>query len=89
MDRFIKEKTMKEATSIYKTLQVPFDQASEQKDASKVEIGFAAEAALSKLKSQKKISERQVLEIKMDCKTFLIALLHKLVHKTRVQYLLV
>lgn len=86
MDRFLKEKTMKEATSAYKILQVPFDQTSENKDASKVEIGFAAEAALSKLKSQKKISDRQVLEIKMDCKTFLIALLLKLVHKTHVQY---
>ncbi|KAJ8375217.1 hypothetical protein SKAU_G00057970 [Synaphobranchus kaupii] len=58
MDCFIKEKTMKEATSVYKILQVPFDQASEHKDASKVDIGFAAEAALRKLKSQK-ISERQ------------------------------
>ncbi|KAM3874278.1 PDZ and LIM domain protein 5b [Diretmus argenteus] len=38
MDRFIKEKTMKEATTVYKILQVPFDQTSEHKDASKVEI---------------------------------------------------
>lgn len=89
MDRFIKEKTMKEATTVYKILQVPFDQTSEHKDASKVEIGFAAEAALSKLKSQKKISERQVLEIKMDCMSFLIALLKKFIDKSPVQYPLV
>ena len=69
MYRFIKEKTMKEATSA--DVQVPFDQESEHKGASKVDIGFAAEAALSRLKSQKKISDRQVLEIKTDCKTFL------------------
>lgn len=65
MGCFVKEKTLNDATSVYKILQVPFDQASEHKDASKVDIGFAAEAALGKLKSQWKVSKRQILEIKM------------------------
>ena len=86
MDCSIKEKTLKDATSEYKTVQVTFDQAGEHKDASKVAIGFAAEAAQGKLCHQRKVSVRQVLEMKMDCKTFLISPLLKLIQKTPVQY---
>lgn len=54
-----------------------------------MDTGFAAEAAFSQLKSQMNISERQVLEIKVDCKTFVISLLLKLFNKIPVQYPLV
>ncbi|KAK0151781.1 hypothetical protein N1851_006845 [Merluccius polli] len=89
MGRFLKEKPLKEATSTLKLLHVAFQDSSLHKDASKIDIGFAAETTLNKLKSSKKISERQVLEIKMDCKKFLITMTDKLLKTGPVHHQLV
>ncbi|XP_034454830.1 uncharacterized protein LOC117769800 [Hippoglossus hippoglossus] len=89
MGRFLKEKPLREATSTLKLLHVAFQDSSLHKDASKIDIGFAAETTLNQLKSSKKISERQVLEIKMDCKKLLITLTEKLLKKGPVHHQLV
>lgn len=89
MGRFLKEKHLQEATSTLKHLHVPFQDSSLHKDSSQIDIGFAAEATLIKLNSSKNISERQRLEIKMDCKKFLITLLEKLLNKAPVHHTLV
>lgn len=52
-------------------------------------MGFSAETCLNQLKSSNKISERQALEIKKECKTFLITILGKLQDKSPVQHQLV
>ena len=89
MGRFLKEAPLKEATSTLKLLHVAFQDSSLHKDASKIDIGFAAETTLNQLKSSKKISERQVLEIKMDCKKLLITMTDKLLKKGPVHHQLV
>ena len=89
MGRFLKENTLREATSTLKLLHVAFQDSSLHKDSSKIDIGFAAETTLNQLKSSKKISERQVLEIKMDCKKLLINLTEKLLKKGPVHHQLV
>lgn len=89
MGRFLKEKYLQEATSTLKLLQVPFQDSSLHKDSSQVDIGFAAQVTLNQLKSSKNISERQRLEIRMDCKKLLIALLEKLLKKAPVHHTLV
>lgn len=89
MGRFLKEKHLEEATSTLKLLHVPFQDSSLHKDRSQIDIGFAAEATLTQLKSSKKISDRQRLEIKMDCKKLLITLLEKLLKKAPVHPTLV
>ncbi|XP_072564133.1 uncharacterized protein [Paramormyrops kingsleyae] len=89
MGRFLKEKHLQEATSTLKLLQVPFQDSSLHKDSSQVDIGFAAQVTLNQLKSSKNISERQRLEIRMDCKKLLIALLEKLLKKAPVHHTLV
>lgn len=52
-------------------------------------MGFSAETRLNQLKCTNKISERQALEIKKECKAFLITILGKLQGKTPVQHQLV
>lgn len=89
MGRFLKEKRLEEATSTLKLLHVPYQDSSLHKDCSKIDIGFAAETTLTQLKSSQKISDRQRLEIKMDCKKFLITLLDKLLKKAPVHHMLV
>ncbi len=89
MGRFLKEKHLQEATSTLKLLHVPFQDSSLHKDSSQIDIGFAAEATLNQLKSSKNISDRQKLEIKMDCKKLLITLLEKLLKKAPVHHTLV
>lgn len=89
MRRFCKEKPLKEATSILKLLHIPLQDSSLHKDATKINPGFLAETCLNQLKSTNKISERQVLELKMECKTFLITILEKLQNKAPVNHQLV
>ena len=89
MGRFLKENPLREATSTLKLLHVAFQDSSLHKEASKIDIGFAAETTLNQLKSSKKISERQVLEIKMECKKLLITLTEKLLKKGPVHHQLV
>lgn len=62
------DKHLQDATSTLKLLHVPFQDHSLHKDISQIDIGFAADTTLKQLQSSKSISERQILEIKMDCK---------------------
>ncbi|GAA6069267.1 uncharacterized protein LOC117769800 [Tachysurus ichikawai] len=86
MGRFLKEKHLEEATSTLKLLHVPFQDSSLHKDSSQIDIGLAAEATLTQLKSSTKNSDR--LEIKKDCKKLLITLIEKLLKKTPVHHTL-
>lgn len=82
----MKENTLKEATSTLKLLQVPFEDNSQRKDSSMINTGFAPETTLNQLKSSRKITERHVLELKMDCKRLLITLLEKVMKKAPVHH---
>ncbi|KAJ8333481.1 hypothetical protein SKAU_G00414890 [Synaphobranchus kaupii] len=89
MFQLMKEKPLKEATSILKLLHIPVQDSSLHKDATKINLGFSAETCLNQLKSTNNISERQALELKMECKTFLITILEKLQNKAPVNHQLV
>lgn len=89
MGRFCNEKPLKDATSVLKLLHIPLQDSSLHKDASKTNLGFSAETCLNQLRSANKISERQALELKKDCKTFLITILSKLQSKAPVNHQLV
>ena len=49
-------------------------------------IGFAAERILHELKGSKKLSEKQVFELRMSVKAFLIEMVKKLVDKSPLTY---
>ncbi|CAL9702284.1 unnamed protein product [Knipowitschia caucasica] len=89
LGRFCKEKPLKEANTILKLLHFPLEDNTFQKDVQKVNLGFSAEASLNKLKFAKQISERQALQIRLECKVFLITVLKKLQDKAPVNHQLV
>ncbi|KAK5921360.1 hypothetical protein CgunFtcFv8_025072 [Champsocephalus gunnari] len=89
MGIFIKEEPRKEATTVLKLLHIPLQDSSIHKDATKINLGFSAETCLEQLRSINKVSERQALDLRMECKTFLIKLLEKLQNKAPVNQQLV
>jgi len=50
------------------------------KDYSKIDVGFTTENELKKLSSDKKVSDRQLLDFGMQCKSWLKATVQKLCH---------
>lgn len=89
MGRFVVGTHLQEASSPLKLLEVPYQDITLHKDASQVDIGFAAGTSLKQLRSSKKVSERQALEVRLDSKRLLISLLDKLLKKAPLQYTLV
>lgn len=85
----MKDTALKEATTMQKLLQISINNPSLHKDASKIDIGFQAETLIRQLRGSDKITERQVLDVRMETKTFLVELLTKLLHKAPVNHLLV
>ena len=75
MQKFIKPDVLSDATSVVKLLKIKYEKSQNHVDLSKVKIGFAAERTLRQLKGSKKLSERQVSEIRMSCKAFLIKMI--------------
>lgn len=80
------DKHLHEATSTLKLLAVPFQDNRLHKDASQIDIGFTADTTLKQLKSSKQVSERQAIEVRLDCKRLLITLLEKLLKKAPLQH---
>lgn len=56
---------------------------------SKVDIGFSTDRALKVAVKEKKLSDRQVMEFKIDCRNFITKLIKKLLDKCPVTYSLV
>ena len=77
MQRFVKKEVLSEASTADKSIHVNYK---------KIDIGFLTEKAV---KDSVGVSERQVLEFRLQCKTFLIELLRKLVTKCPPSYSLV
>ena len=82
MKRFIKKDIMNSADSAVKLKVDPLD-ANSHRNYSKVGLGFAAEQELSKLKKHNPnaVSERQVMQVKLECKDFLAKRSSKLIDK--------
>ncbi|KAK0143227.1 hypothetical protein N1851_018653 [Merluccius polli] len=87
MGRFVMDTHLKE-TSTLKLLHVPYQDRRLHRDASQIHLGFAADSTLKQLKC-KKVSEKQIQEIRLDTKTLLMTLLDKLLAKAPVNHTLV
>ena len=90
MKRFIKKDVMSSANSTAKLLKIdPMDTKSHAAY-SRVDLGFAALEELSKLKkSLSVVSERQIMELKLQCRDFLAKMCSKLLDKCPLKYSLV
>lgn len=88
MGRFVADTHLKESSTL-KLLNVPYQDRNLHKDASQIDLGFAADSTLKQLRSTKKVSDRQSLEIRLDSKKLLMTLLDKLLAKAPVKHTLV
>ena len=85
----IEPEEMKNITSVYQLLKVDFADKDIYLSARSIETGAKANAILNKLFADKKISERQVLQFKMDCKKFVMTSVEKMLAKSPINYSLV
>ena len=69
LSRFIKGELVNEATSPLKILKLTPTDKEQQLDYQKVDVGFVAQQMLKEKSG--KLSERQVLQFRMECKDFL------------------
>ena len=68
MRRFIKKDVLENADTVGKLLQIDPYKKKLHVQSTAVDIGFAAEQALRWLKTSKKISDRDILSLRLDCK---------------------
>ena len=87
MGRFIKNELMAEATSVLKILKIKPTDKEQQMENLKVDVGFVAQQMLKEKSS--KLSERQVLQFRVENKDFLARTVAKLLDKTPINYRLV
>ncbi|CAH3038939.1 unnamed protein product [Pocillopora meandrina] len=94
MRRFIKDDVLSKATKVEKLMLVDVEDKSNHKSYKKIDVGFCTENALKDAcaKAQKEgssISDKQLMAFRLECKSFLIAILKKLVLKCPLSYSLV
>ena len=85
----MKEEALAEVTSTAKLVQLDLTKSSLHKNTLDVDIGFVANKLLLDLKRKKKISEKDCYSVRADTKTFLIALVKKLLLKAPIRFGLV
>jgi hypothetical protein len=92
LERFVKDDVMSNVKNAEKMVGLNLDNKANLKDASKVNVGFVAKQLITDLKNGKagplKISDRDVLTFKMECRNFLMSLVKKLLEKSPLQYAL-
>ena len=85
MRRFIKSSVLDEATTTEKLIRVDVAKTENHATHKKIDVGFGAEKELK----EAKISDRDRLQFRMECKEFLVAALKKLLLKSPIVYSLV
>ena len=83
MERFVKTDVLKHANSIHK-INIADDK--NLLDYKKVDVGFSAQKILKDLLSAKKISDRQFMEFRMECRAFLQGVVKQLLLKSPLNY---
>ena len=89
MRRFIKSKTIDEASTTLQLLSIDVTNIDNQKPHSSIDSGFVSEKLVRDLLSKKRISERQALQYHMEVRDFLQKLCVKLCDKAPIKYKLV
>lgn len=84
MKRFIKDVEVAKLTNIAKLAKFDVDQKEHHKEHREIEIGFEAEQKLKSLPAP--TSERQTMELRMQCKQFLHKATKKILNKSPIKY---
>jgi len=70
-------------------LKIDVDKAEYHVDYKKINIGFNAETSVKELAEKKKVSDKAVLEFRVECNLFLLTIVKKLLVKAPILYSLV
>ena len=89
MQRFMKDDILAGATNALKMSKIDVVDAKNHKDQSHVDVGFVTKNLLLKLTLRKTISDRALLQFKLECKRFLINVCKKVLEKSPIKYPLV
>ena len=76
-------------TGAQKLLRLDLSDKSLHLDSSRISLGFAADKAIRELKQLKRVSDRDVLAIRLDTKNLIITLVEKFLHKSPIHHTLV
>ena len=79
----------KQGTTLHGLMKIDVNNGENQRAAHKVDIGFVASEQLKKLSASKKVSDRQVLTLKTECKEAILTIIKCLWLKLPLQYRLV
>jgi hypothetical protein len=82
LQRFIKRDVIDGITSIVKLLNIDIKDKDTYKAHKKIDIGFEAEQKLH----NKVVSEKQAMEIRMDCRKFCVATAAKIIDRSPLKY---
>lgn len=89
MNRFIKKSVMDELSTDQKMITIDVVNTDNHTSPKNIDVGFVSDMELKSLIAQKKVSERQVLDFKIQCKVFLLKLVEKLKTKSPLSYTVV
>jgi len=89
LSRFMKPASLSIITSSAQLLKLDLDKSQGHVEYKKIDIGFNAETSLKELTDKKKVSDKAVLEFRMECKQFLLKIVMKLLAKAPILYSLV
>jgi hypothetical protein len=86
MKRFVKSDVLRSADSLSLLIKVDVNKHENHHTYSKIDVGFAADKKLKELQVTKKVSDRQLLEYRMEVKDFLVAVVAKILDKAPIKY---
>ncbi|XP_070554389.1 uncharacterized protein [Ptychodera flava] len=86
LKRFVKGDVIEASGSLAKIVKLDLQDKKIYTSYSKVDLGFSSELELRKVKSQSSVSDRQVMQLRMECRDFLVKTATKLIEKSPLKY---
>ena len=69
--KFVKKSVLDSADTMYKIANLDVLDKKNHKAAAEIDVGFAAKATITNLVKKKTVSERGILELRMECTKFI------------------
>ena len=91
MGRFMKSDKMAGVTSVYQLLKIDVQAKEDHNVYSKIDIGFRAEKELKSVvdpKTKKKVTDKEIMQFKLECRDFLVAIVKKIMDKSPLKFAL-
>ena len=89
MHKFIKKDILDSADTVYKVATLDVLNKKNHKLAAEIDIGFATKAMLTNLLRKKVVSEKRILEFRMDCTQFMARVTNKILERSPMKHKLV